>query len=250
MTRVLIVPAAGKGSRLGRDQPKLLVPVAGRAMIDHVLDRYRDTADHVMVVVSPAARDQVRAHLAGRKRLTVLVQEEPTGMLDAILVPRDQVAKRLPDEVWVTWCDQVAVGAGTVYRLEQAMVTEPRPAFAFPTVTVAAPYIHFARDSAGRIVRVLHRREGDPMPADGESDIGLFAMTGSTYLEHLSGFADSAERSAGTGERNFLPFIPWLARRHLVRTISATRPIEAVGINTPDDLARVEQYLASDPDHA
>jgi hypothetical protein len=46
-----------------------------------------------------------------------------------------------------------------------------------------------------------------------------------------------------TRERNFLPFIPWLARTHAVVTFPCEHPMEAIGVNTPEDLARVERYL-------
>jgi len=48
-----------------------------------------------------------------------------------------------------------------------------------------------------------------------------------------------------TGERNFLPFVPWLAQRRLVATFPCTDPMEAVGINTPDELRQVEAWLRS-----
>ena len=47
------------------------------------------------------------------------------------------------------------------------------------------------------------------------------------------------------GERNFLPFIPWIARTETVTTFPAESQMEAVGINTPQDLVLVEQYLRS-----
>lgn len=252
MKRALIVPAAGRGSRLGGDTPKVLVPVNGRPMVDYILDRYRELAELVVLVVHPDFADQVIRHIEDSRRergsIVVFRQEKPTGMLDAILIPRLLVADRQPAEVWITWCDQVAVSEGTVFRLAEAMATAPEPTLAFPTVTAATPYIHFARDRAGRIVRVLQRREGDLMPADGEGDIGLFALSRHAYLDLLPDFARSVTSGAGTGERNFLPFIPWLASRAPVRTIPATEAIEAVGINTPEDLKLVSDYLAK-PSH-
>ena len=44
-TRVLIVPAAGRGQRLGSSVPKVLVPVNGRPMLHHLLDLYAPLSD-------------------------------------------------------------------------------------------------------------------------------------------------------------------------------------------------------------
>ena len=49
--------------------------------------------------------------------------------------------------------------------------------------------------------------------------------------------------AAGTGERNFLPFIPWIAARAPVVTFPCTDEREAIGVNTPEELALVEEYL-------
>lgn len=244
MKRLMIVPAAGRGSRLGVAIPKLLVPVDGRAMIDYILERYAPVVDRFIIVVSPATEAMVQEHLDQRHEPTELAyQVAPTGMLDAILAPSDRVDALAPEEVWVTWCDQIAVGAATVGRLAEAMAADDAPAFAFATVTGPEPYIHFPRDAAGRIVGVRQRREGDAMPENGESDLGLFAMTGATYRESLVRFAAGVEPGSATRERNFLPFIPWLAARARVVTVPATHRYEAVGINTPDDLQRVRAAL-------
>ena len=115
----------------------------------------------------------------------------------------------------------------------------------FPTVESSDPYIHFDRDQSGRMVGLRQRREGDVMPPTGESDAGLFGLSRRTYLELLPEFAAAAPRGAGTGERNFLPFVPWLSARHpgAISTFGCRDPREAIGINTPEDLRRMEAWL-------
>jgi len=243
--RLLIVPAAGRGSRLSAAVPKLLVPVGGRPMIDRVLERYEGVVDQAIVVVSPAAEAAVRAHCSAlRVPVQLAVQPRPTGMLDAILTPLEDVAALAPASVWVTWCDQVAIGDATVARLVGVTGESPAPDVALPTATMAQPYIHFVRDVEGRIIDVRQRREGDVMPETGETDCGLFALSQTACLEHLPAFARGQAAAGATGERNFLPFVPWMARLGVVRTFPVGDAIEAVGINTPDDLRRIEAHLA------
>jgi bifunctional UDP-N-acetylglucosamine pyrophosphorylase/glucosamine-1-phosphate N-acetyltransferase len=242
MERVLIIPAAGLGSRLGAHTPKLLARVNGRPMLEHLLDLYAPVVGRIALVVHPSARNAVVHALGDREvPIDVLVQERPTGMLDAILLARSTVVESTPRRVWITWCDQVAIHPRTVRRL----VVEDRddPLVALPTCSGPVPYIHFARDSSGRIVRVLHRREGDEMPEWGESDAGLFSLSSAAYLESLDVFAADPGTGSSTGERNFLPFVPWAAARGVVVTFPCTEPAEAIGVNTPDDLATVERVL-------
>jgi bifunctional N-acetylglucosamine-1-phosphate-uridyltransferase/glucosamine-1-phosphate-acetyltransferase GlmU-like protein len=249
MSRLLIIPAAGAGSRLGGALPKVLVPVGGVAMLDRLLTLYDQVVDRVVVVVNPTFADRVRRHLdrsdaAGR--VDCLDQAAPTGMLDAILLARPFVIDQNLSSVWVTWCDQVAVHAKTIERLA-ARTSPHRNPLVMPTVIAREPYIHFERDTSGRIVRVLHRREGDVMPETGESDMGLFALSAPAFCERLPAYAERVESGHKTRERNFLPFIPWLARTDTIETFPAENLMEAVGINTPEELAAVEEYLSSLP---
>lgn len=244
MTRLLIIPAAGIGSRLGVTVPKVLVHVAGKPMLDHLLELYGGSVQRFVVIVSPSGREPVADHLRGRTEpVDLVVQTEPTGMLDAILLARSDLERLRPDRVWITWCDQVAVRQETVARLMDSEMTTPEPAMSFPTCAAHQPYIHFDRDGSGRIVAVLQRREGDVMPASGESDMGLFSLSRSAYLEDLGAYDKAAGAGRTTRERNFLPFIPWLAASRPVVSFPCTDPIEAVGINTPEELRRIDAHL-------
>lgn len=242
-SRLLIVPAAGLGSRLAADRPKLLVSVGGVPMIDRILKLFSGVVSAAVVVVNPAFEPDVRRHLGGSPVVvSTVVQSRPTGMLDAIMLAGEAVRTAIPDEVWIVWCDQVAIHPATVQRL--AGMAASHPALALPTVTRQHPYVHLRRDARGRIDAVLHRREGDAMPENGESDMGLFALSREAYVDLLPAFAREVSTGSATGERNFLPFIAWVSRRRDVVTFAATDQMEAVGVNTPEELRAVERYLS------
>ena len=250
MNRTLIIPAAGRGSRLGSDIPKVMYPIAGRPMIDHLLDLYAEAAARAVVVLSPGFEDLVRAHCSANPawagRIDYTLQHRADGMLPAILTAAPAIAAHRPESVWITWCDQVAIRPATVRRLMD--LTASGADLVFPTVRKREPYIHFDRDAAGAIVAVRHRREGDAMPETGEGDSGLFALSARAYFEHLPRFAAEAAaggaQGSGTGERNFLPFIPWMARRGIVLTCGLEDEIESLGVNTPSDARIIEDYFA------
>lgn len=250
MSRLLVIPAAGLGSRLGASVPKLLVRVGGETMIDRLLALYKGPVGHVALVVNPVFADQVQEHLAHRSHdlpVECVEQASPTGMLDAVLLGTSVASRLDPSSIWITWCDQIAVHSKTIARLADLTSTRSHDALVMPTVRQSPPYIHLERDPSGRIVRVLHRREGDVMPETGESDMGLFALSPKSYFDRLPAYAQHVEIGHATRERNFLPFIPWLARLETVTTFPSESPMEAVGVNTPEELAIVERYLASQP---
>lgn len=244
MRRLLLVPAAGRGSRLRTDLPKALVPVNGQPMIDHLVTLYREVVDGIVLVVHPSHRERFAAH-ARQWPLPaeIAVQASPTGMLDAVVCGLPAVAAAHADQAIVTWCDQIGVTPGTVARL---LAAGDQVDVVMPTMNTAPPYVHYPRDARGRISGVLQRREGDEMPAAGESDIGLFRLSRAACLHWLPAYLASPDAmvvGAASGERNFLPFVPWAAARTSVATVAASAAIEALGVNTPEDLAQMEAHL-------
>jgi bifunctional UDP-N-acetylglucosamine pyrophosphorylase/glucosamine-1-phosphate N-acetyltransferase len=244
MPPVLVIPAAGRGSRLDSSLPKFLFPVAGRPMIDWLLDLYRDFVSRVIVVVSPGSLDRARAHLSSTPLPVDLeVQEQPTGMLDAVLKAQARVQASRASRIWITWCDQVAIGQSTVETLARLSEMHHSAAIVMPVAVRREPYIHFVRDADGRIRQVLQRREGDEMPEVGESDAGLFSFSRDAFLSGLPDYARRVHAASESGERNLLPFVTSLTRPEDLVTFAVHDEIESLGINTREDLARVEQYL-------
>ena len=80
------VLAAGLGTRmrpLTDRLPKALVPVAGRALIDRVLDKLVEAGVERAVVNVHHFAEQVEAHLRGRGDVEVLFSDERAGLLDS-----------------------------------------------------------------------------------------------------------------------------------------------------------------------
>jgi bifunctional UDP-N-acetylglucosamine pyrophosphorylase / glucosamine-1-phosphate N-acetyltransferase len=247
MRRLMIIPAAGIGSRLCSPIPKVLYPVNGQPMIDYLLDLYAPIVERFILVLNPASQAEVRRHCgASGLRIEYEIQESQTGMLDAILIPGARAWEHQPESVWITWCDQIAVRPETVRRLADLSDQDREAAVILPTALVDEPYIHLVNDDQGEIIKILHRREGDPMPERGEGDMGLFCLSRDAYFNLLPRFSHQVEEGVATRERNFLPFLPWLRGRAKVRKFPAHHEIESIGVNTPDDLSRVESYLRNE----
>ncbi len=74
-----IVLAAGKGTRMKSDTHKVLHPVAGRPMIEHLLASLGELAPERTVVVVGDLRDQLEAALGGKAEMAVQEPQLGTG---------------------------------------------------------------------------------------------------------------------------------------------------------------------------
>jgi bifunctional UDP-N-acetylglucosamine pyrophosphorylase/glucosamine-1-phosphate N-acetyltransferase len=242
-----VVPAAGRGSRLGFDKPKILYTVAGQPIIDWLLRFLLPNCSRIVFVLSPDGGPVVEQYLAGRRlpgRYETAVQEVPTGMGDAVQIGLSRVQTPL---VCIVWGDQVALRSESVetcLRLQQGRLN---PDITVPTVFRSDPYIHFERDENGRIRTLLQAREGDLMPPEGESDTGFFCFRTDVLRTLLAELRERPEQTGlSTGEFNLLPVIPLAARQgRMVLTPHIMTMEETVGINSPDDARRLESYLRS-----
>jgi bifunctional UDP-N-acetylglucosamine pyrophosphorylase/glucosamine-1-phosphate N-acetyltransferase len=97
-----VVLAAGKGTRMKSGRHKVLHPIAGRPMIEHLLAALAELSPERTVVVVGEGREQLEAALAGRA--TLVVQEPQLGTGHAVLQTEQALAGFVGD-VLVLYAD-------------------------------------------------------------------------------------------------------------------------------------------------
>lgn len=227
-----VIPAAGHGTRLGGDLPKILTPLTERETIWSILYRkLSPLVDHIHLVLSPQGEKLFTGLPANVSRS---IQPAPTGMGDAIF--RGHEIWSGYDAILIVWGDQVFVSSGTLERAIAALTAPERRAI-LPVTRMAHPYVEYIFEEE-RLVRVLQTREGDTTAPNGFSDVGTFLLTTDGLERQWRDYLAGAPRGNRTGEINFLPFLPFLsAHGWTIRPLEVADATEARGINTPDDLA-------------
>ena len=113
--KTAMVLAAGLGTRmrpLTDTRPKALVEVAGKALIDHTLDRLAQVGVERAVVNVHAFADQMEAHLARRTDLEILISDERDALLETGGGMKKARAMLGEAPIWVANSDYVWIDEG------------------------------------------------------------------------------------------------------------------------------------------
>jgi bifunctional UDP-N-acetylglucosamine pyrophosphorylase/glucosamine-1-phosphate N-acetyltransferase len=234
---VVVILAAGQGTRMRSAVPKLVHPLCGRPMLEWPLAAARDAgADRVVVVDNPSR--QLEPLLNG---LAVLaIQPEPLGTADAVWAAAAQIDPAAT--VIVINGDVPLIKASTLRALADAHA-QSGAAATMVTAVLDDPtgYGRVVRAPDGTVERVVETKSsGDATAAElhiREVNTGIFAFDGAALLHALEQVGtDNAQ-----GER-YLPDVLPILRAH-ERTVLAFElddPVQTLGINDRLALAQVE----------
>ncbi len=118
---LIVILAAGKGTRMKSALPKVLHKVAGRSMLGHVLALAGTVADATIAVVIGPGMDEVRAEVARMAPAArVFVQENQSGTADAVLAARPALQAHTGDVI-VLYADTPLIEAATLSALGDAL---------------------------------------------------------------------------------------------------------------------------------
>ena len=86
----VIILAAGKGTRMKSENPKVLFEAAGKPMIDYTIEISKKLNPHKIVVVTGNASEKVKEHLKNQS-VEFALQETQKGTADAVLSAKDYI---------------------------------------------------------------------------------------------------------------------------------------------------------------
>jgi bifunctional UDP-N-acetylglucosamine pyrophosphorylase/glucosamine-1-phosphate N-acetyltransferase len=229
-----IILAAGQGTRMKSARHKVLHPIAGKAMLLHLLDSLQSLAPARMVVVVGSAREQVETAVAARN-VSVAVQSPQLGTGHAVLQAKDALSD-FDGDILVLFGDAPLVTAATMRRLQAALGSD-----------VAAVVLGFRPDDAGAYGRVIATagvitkmvEYKDATPAERAETLcnsGLMLVRAADLWPLLArvGNANAA------GEYYLPDIIGLLIGDGRTARVIETDPDEVAGVNSRAELAALE----------
>lgn len=238
-----IVLAAGKGTRMKSELPKVLVPVAGRPMVRYVIDALRAAGVERIVVVVGYRADLVRAELASLSGIEFADQTEQLGTGHAVMMCRQQLASH-DGPVVVVAGDSPMLQADSVATL-LAEATSRQSACLLGTVRRDNPtgYGRIIRNAAGDFTGIIEEKDATPeQRAIQEINVSTYVFNAKDLLAALDQLrADNSQREYYITD---CPAI-LLAAGKQVAALNALKPREALSINSPEELSQVEAVMKS-----
>ncbi|MXP09909.1 bifunctional UDP-N-acetylglucosamine diphosphorylase/glucosamine-1-phosphate N-acetyltransferase GlmU [Pseudoblastomonas halimionae] len=243
----IVVLAAGKGTRMKSDLHKVLHPIAGRPMLEHLLASAEELSPKHRVVIVGAGREQIETQLG--ERASYRVQEPQLGTGHAVQQAEDAL-DGFDGDVLVLYGDVPFVKAATMRAMTDRLHESDSPAVVVLGFEPEDPlaYGRVVADDAGRIAKMVEFKDAsDEDRACRLCNSGLMAARKSDMFDLLRRVGnDNAQ-----GEY-YLPDIVniAIADGRNCAAVKAGSEYEVAGINSRAELAAAEaQWQEEQRDH-
>lgn len=244
-TPVAVILAAGKGTRMASDLPKVLHRMAGEPLVVYPIRAAREVGASTVVVVVGYEAALVREEVS--ERFPATEGEEPHWLRFATQAEQlgtgHAVMCALPELSGAAGTALILSGDVPLLRAQtlRTLVQRCEASAAGLALTTFRPpdptgYGRILRDGSGRVLAIReHRDASDAERAVGECNAGTYAVR----LEHLHADLPRLQRSNAQGEIYLTDLVELATARGEVAALEID-PIEAAGVNTPEQLAELE----------
>ncbi len=235
-----LILAAGKGTRMHSDKPKVLQTLLGEPMLRFVVDALRPLFHDAVWIVIGHRADMVRAAFDG-EGLRFVLQEEQLGTGHALMQALPALEEAGCTHVLVVNGDTPLLGA----RLPEMFLRESEQAdLSFATITLQNPaaYGRVVRHH-GRVVAVVEAKDYDEDlygPEPNEVNAGLYCLSLSMVRELLPRLTNANK----SGEYYITDLIGLAVEsQYVVRGVECGDDPNLFGVNSPLELSRSEALL-------
>lgn len=232
-----IVLAAGKGTRMKSDLHKVLHPIAGLPMLDHVLASLSELAPSETVVVVGDKAEQIEAAVEGRAKTVTQSPQLGTGHA---VQQAESALSGFNGDVLVLYGDVPFVTAATMIAMLERLNAEDGPAAVVLGFEPSDPaqYGRVIADEAGLISKMVEFKDANEVErACGLCNSGLLAARSDDLFALLARVGNDNAQS-----EYYLPDIVniAIADGQKCAVVTCGDPDEVAGINSRSELATAE----------
>ncbi len=241
MKPTVVILAAGLGTRMKSGLAKALHPLAGRPLIQHVLEAASRLDVQRTVVVLGHQAGRVRSMVEGYGA-TIALQAEQLGTGHAVLQAQEVIAAA-KGPVLVLCADTPLLTTATLRSIVELHAAS-KAAVSVMTAVVREPfgYGRVVRGKGG-IARIVEEKDATTAQKKiTEVNAGIYCFEQKFLLDSLKSIKNNNAQA-----EYYLPDMITLARKKklVVEGLACEDPDEVMGVNTRVDLSRAEAILRS-----
>ncbi|WP_394390485.1 bifunctional UDP-N-acetylglucosamine diphosphorylase/glucosamine-1-phosphate N-acetyltransferase GlmU [Shewanella woodyi] len=230
----VVILAAGKGTRMRSDLPKVLHPIAHKSMVQHVIDTAHNVGSDAIQLVYGYGGEKLQSVL-GEQQLNWVLQAEQLGTGHAVAQANSNIAD--DDTVLILYGDVPLIQAST---LEALLAAREENGLAVLTVNLPNPtgYGRIVRE-ADKVVGIIEQKDANAEQlAINEINTGIMAAPG----KQLKAWLGQLSSNNAQGEY-YLTDIVAMAHRDgvAITTAQPDSAIEVEGANNRVQLAQLER---------
>jgi bifunctional UDP-N-acetylglucosamine pyrophosphorylase/glucosamine-1-phosphate N-acetyltransferase len=232
-----IILAAGQGTRMKSERPKVMHAVAGRPILGHVMAAMRAAGIDRLVVVTAADAEELRAY-AESLGADCVIQEPQLGTGHAANAARE-LLESFDGTVVTTYGDMPLV-TGECFEASLAAQEETGLSLVAFRADDPATYGRVILDPDGLLDRIVEYRDANEEERDCDlCNAGIFAADAKSFFRWTAALGnDNAQREY------YLTDVPALARRDGMRcAVAVVDELDVMGVNDRTQLAIAESHM-------
>lgn len=240
-----IVLAAGKGTRMKSDLPKVLAPVCGKPMVRYVVEALRQANIGKIVLVVGYKAELVRQEFEGETDIEYAEQRQQFGTGHAVMMCRDAIDQHTDQgggPVLIVTGDSPMIQTASV----EALLSEfdkQSPACLLGTAHRDDPsgFGRVVRDANGDFTGIVEQKDAT------DAELAITEVNMSTYLFESAELASSLDKLTTDNAQSeyYITDCPGLLKADgkKVLALPALQECESLSVNTVEDLAVVEAEM-------
>jgi bifunctional UDP-N-acetylglucosamine pyrophosphorylase/glucosamine-1-phosphate N-acetyltransferase len=234
-----VILAAGQGTRMKTDLPKVLHPLCGKPMLWHVLEALKPAATEKPIVIVGHGAQAVQTYLSDSANC--VLQEPQLGTGHAAM-QAESLLKGKTDMVIVTYADMPLLRGETFQRLVETQRLNPGP-FSLLTVIADDPrgFGRIVRKPDGTVAAIVEEYVATPEQQQiRELNVGAYCFNADWLWDALH----RIEKNPKKGEYYLTDVVEIAVKANLpVQAVVHDDFIETIGINTRVHLSEAEAAL-------
>ena len=243
MSAVAVILAAGKGTRMKSDLPKVAVPLAGKALLLHVLEHLVTAGVKSMVIVVGHQKEVVQDLVPDIPGVDIRFAEQTVqkGTAHAVLAA-EETLKDFQGDVLVTCGDMPRIRPATFQKLLSEHGSDGRAV----TLCTARlddpfPYGRIVRDAAGAVEKIVEEKDADEATKKiQEVNSGTYVFRGPEIFSVLR-----AIDTQNAQQEYYLTDVvaQYRSRSEKVGSVLMEDAEEVLGVNSKEDLEALEKKI-------